>query len=120
MDRGVAREIEGLNELAPLHTPENLKGYPGGRRGAPEGSARGPFRHAFPSDFAAQGLRFMACRMRCGAGHRCGGTASTALPTATWAWRYAHSRYARDDYKLNAPAHMGHRSMCAVNPGKSP
>ena len=119
MDRAVAREIEGLNELAPLHNPENLKGYRAAAAVLPEARHVAVFDTAFHQTLPPKAYVY-------------------GLPDAVWrrhkvrrygfhgsshryvAWRYAQIHgYAREDYKL-ITCHLGNGcSMCAVNQGES-
>jgi len=119
MDDGVVAEIESLCELAPLHNPENLKGFRAARAVLPHARHVAVFDTAFHQTLSPKAYVY-------------------GLPDALWrrhrvrrygfhgsshrylAWRYAQIHgFARDDYKL-ITCHLGNGcSISAVEGGKS-
>jgi len=119
LDEAVAGEIEELNELAPLHNPENLKGYRAAREVLPHTRHVAVFDTAFHQTLAPRAYVY-------------------GLPDAVWrrhrvrrygfhgtSHRYVSRRYAqihrfaRNDYKL-ITCHLGNGcSISAVEAGKS-
>jgi acetate kinase len=119
MDDGVVAEIESLCELAPLHNPENLKGFRAARAVVPQARHVAVFDTAFHQTLSPKAYVY-------------------GLPDALWrrhrvrrygfhgsshrylAWRYAQIHgFARDDYRL-ITCHLGNGcSVSAVKSGKS-
>jgi len=119
LDVSIAREIEALNELAPLHNPENLKGYRAAREVLPRARHVAVFDTAFHQTLPPKAYVY-------------------GLPDAVWrrhkvrrygfhgsshryvAWRYAQIHgFTRDDYRL-ITCHLGNGcSISAVNQGRS-
>jgi acetate kinase len=119
MDDEIAREIETLNELAPLHNPENLKGYFAARAVLPRARHVAVFDTAFHQTLPPKAYVY-------------------GLPDAVWrrhkvrrygfhgsshryvAYRYAEIHgFARSGYKL-ITCHLGNGcSISAIEGGKS-
>ena len=119
MDDGVVAEIESLCELAPLHNPENLKGFRAARAVLPQARHVAVFDTAFHQTLSPKAYVY-------------------GLPDALWrrhrvrrygfhgsSHRYVAGRYAqihgfaRNDYKL-ITCHLGNGcSVSAVECGKS-
>jgi acetate kinase len=119
LDDAVASEIDELNDLAPLHNPENLKGYRAARAVLPRARHVAVFDTAFHQTLAPRAYVY-------------------GLPDALWrrygvrrygfhgsSHRYVAERFAqlharaRDDYKL-ITCHLGNGcSISAVQGGKS-
>ncbi len=119
LDDAVAREIEKLSELAPLHNPANLMGYRAARAVLPRARHVAVFDTAFHQTLEPRAYVY-------------------GLPDAVWrkygvrrygfhgsSHRYVAGRYAqlhghaRDDYKL-ITCHLGNGcSIAAVHGGKS-
>jgi acetate kinase len=119
LDDAVAREIEELSDLAPLHNPANLEGYRAARAVLPRARHVAVFDTAFHQTLAPRAYVY-------------------GLPDALWrkyrvrrygfhgsSHRYVAGRFAqlhahaRDDYKLVA-CHLGNGcSIAAVQGGKS-
>ena len=119
LDDAVAREIEELSELAPLHNPANLMGYRAARAVLPRARHVAVFDTAFHQTLEPRAYVY-------------------GLPDAVWrkygvrrygfhgsSHRYVAGRYAqlhghaRDDYKL-ITCHLGNGcSIAAVHGGKS-
>jgi acetate kinase len=119
LDDAIAGEIEELNELAPLHNPENLKGYRAARQVLPRARHVAVFDTAFHQTIPPKAYVY-------------------GLPDALWrkhrvrrygfhgsSHRYVSHRYAqihgfaRPDYKL-ITCHLGNGcSITAVEGGKS-
>jgi acetate kinase len=119
LDEEIANEIERLNELAPLHNPENLKGYVAARAVLPQARHVAVFDTAFHQTLPPKAYVY-------------------GLPDAVWrrhkvrrygfhgsshryvAYRYAQIHgFARSDYKL-VTCHLGNGcSISAVDGGRS-
>ena len=118
LDDAAAREIEALNDLAPLHNPENLKGFQAARSVLPQARHVAVFDTAFHQTLPPKAYVY-------------------GLPDAVWrrhkvrrygfhgsshryvAYRYAQIHGFARDYKL-ITCHLGNGcSMCAVDKGKS-
>jgi acetate kinase len=119
LNDAVAREIEELNDLAPLHNPANLEGYRAARAVLPRARHVAVFDTAFHQTLEPRAYVY-------------------GLPDALWrkyrvrrygfhgsSHRYVAGRYAqlhgpaRDDYKL-ITCHLGNGcSIAAVHGGKS-
>ncbi len=119
LDDGVAREIEELNELAPLHNPENLQGYRAARAVLPHARHVGvfdtAFHHTLPPKAYVYGLPDAVWRR-----HRVRRYGFHGSSHRYVAWRYAqiHGRTLRD-YKL-ITCHLGNGcSISAVERGQS-
>jgi len=115
LDDATALEIEGLNELAPLHNPVNLKGYRAARAVLPQARHVAVFDTAFHQTLAPRAYVY-------------------GLPDAVWrrhrvrrygfhgsSHRYVSYRYAqlhgfaRSDYKL-ITCHLG--NGCSITAGE--
>jgi acetate kinase len=115
----IAREIEALNELAPLHNPHNLQGYQAARRALPGVPQVAVFDTAFHQTLEPHAYLY-ALPHELYARHQVRRYGFHGTSHHYMALRYARLRQAPPERFKIVSCHLGNGcSMCAIDGGRS-